>query len=69
MVTLTYDVDSFNGSERWLDIRVKESSEGEYATLDPRQPILPVPYALYASGGDPTVLQQRVDGTAQMAGW
>ncbi len=68
MTTLSFDEGSFNGGERWLEIRAKKSTDSEYVTLVPRQQILPVPYALYASGGDPTVLQQRVSGTCEDGG-
>ena len=68
MTTLPFDEGAFNGEARWLEIKVKKPSDGDYTTLTPRQPILPVPYALYASGGDPTVLQQRVSGTCADGG-
>ena len=38
----------FNGSPRWLEIRVLEESESDATLLTPRQPILPTPYAITA---------------------
>ncbi len=47
-VVLEYDQEVFNGDERWLEIGVrKEEDEGDYFLLDGRQPLTPVPYALY----------------------
>ncbi len=36
----------FNGADRFLEIRVKQTSGGVFATLGPRQPINATPYAL-----------------------
>ena len=45
-VLLDFGADVFNGDARWLEIEVN-CGEGA-ATLDPRQPLTPAPYALYA---------------------
>ncbi|MBX3377233.1 MAG: collagen-like protein [Phycisphaeraceae bacterium] len=55
---LTTDLDfgngAFNGQGRWLQIAVRNpAGAGAYTTLNPRQPILPTPYALYALNGNP----------------
>jgi hypothetical protein len=38
-----------NGSNDWLDIAVRAVGVTNFTTLTPRQPILPVPYALFAT--------------------
>jgi len=39
----------FSGDARWLEIGVRTNgSAGAYATLSPRQPLTPSPYALYS---------------------
>jgi hypothetical protein len=49
----------FIGDERWLEIAVRTPAwdgmgeEPAYATLNPRQAILPTPYALFALNGNP----------------
>jgi hypothetical protein len=49
-VQLDFGSDAFTGDARWLEIGVRPgSSSGVYTTLTPRQPLTPVPHALYAS--------------------
>jgi hypothetical protein len=38
-----------NGSNYWMDIGVRAIGAGSFTVLSPRQPILPVPYALFAT--------------------
>jgi hypothetical protein len=38
----------FGGNARWLEIAVRTNGGGAFATLAPRQPLTPAPYALYA---------------------
>lgn len=38
-----------NGSNDWLDIGVRAAGTGSFTPLSPRQPILPAPYALFAT--------------------
>ncbi len=40
--------DAFNGEKRWLQIAVKCSTDPGYVALNPRQPLHPAPYAVYA---------------------
>ena len=49
VANLYFGPEAFSGDDRWLEIAVRKSgSEGTFARLDPRQPITPVPSALYA---------------------
>src|SRR6185369_48525 len=53
-VTLDFGALAFNSnSARWLEIAVQGPGDLSYTTLSPRQPVTPVPYAIYAinSGG------------------
>ena len=48
-VALDFGEGMFTGSARWLEIGVRTNgSAGAYATLVPRQPLTPAPYATYA---------------------
>jgi len=38
----------FDGSPRWLEIAARTNGAWAYTTLTPRQPLLPVPYAIMA---------------------
>ena len=52
-VTLNFGPGVFNGTDNgsndWMDIAVRAVGAGSFTPLVPRQPILPVPYALYAT--------------------
>jgi hypothetical protein len=48
-VTLDFGASIFTGTNCWLDIAVKKTNEVSYTALAPRQPILPVPYAIFAT--------------------
>ena len=41
---------TINGSNYWLDIGVRAIGATNFTVLTPRQPILPVPYAIFATG-------------------
>lgn len=48
-VVLDFGTGAFEGSDRWLEIAVRESSAGgAYTVLSPRQPITAAPLALHA---------------------
>ncbi len=52
----TVDVDFgagiFNGTAYWLEIGVRTNGVGSFATLAPRQPLTPAPYAIFAEGAN-----------------
>lgn len=52
-VTLDFGAGVFNGaangSNDWLDLGVRATSTASFTALVPRQPILPVPYAVFAT--------------------
>ena len=39
----------FNGSNYWLELAVRTNGGAAFITLNPRQPVLPVPYAIYST--------------------
>jgi hypothetical protein len=40
---------AFTGGDRWMEIKVRcPSGSGEFATLSPRQPLTPAPYAIFS---------------------
>jgi Collagen triple helix repeat (20 copies) len=48
-VILDFGTNVFTGADRWLEISVRSNgSASAYSTLTPRQPISPVPYAIYS---------------------
>ena len=49
-VTLDFGGGVFTGANRWLDIGVRAAGATNFTLLTPRQPVLPVPYAVDASG-------------------
>ena len=48
-VTLDFGEGAFSGDVRWLEIGVRSEGGGEFTRLSPRQPLLPSPYACFAS--------------------
>lgn len=52
-VTLNFGSGVFNGtangSNDWMDVAVRTTGATSFTVLNPRQPILPVPYALFAT--------------------
>ncbi len=50
---LDFGAASFDGNARWLEIAIRPGDEaGTYTVLSPRQPITPVPYALFAKAAN-----------------
>jgi hypothetical protein len=67
-VQLDFGANVFNGDARWLEIAVRcPAGSGNYATLSPRQPLTPAPYAMYSTST--SALQGRsITTTAPTAG-
>jgi hypothetical protein len=64
-VTLDFGPGVFTGNGAWLDLSVRTNGNGPFSALAPRQPILPVPYAVFA--GSASNLTGAV-GVAQLTG-
>lgn len=47
--TLDFGTGIFTGNSRWLDISVRTNGVAAFTTIYPRQPVLPVPYAIFAN--------------------
>jgi hypothetical protein len=48
-VTLDFGPGIFTGTNYWLDLAVRATDATNFTTLSPRQPVLPVPYAIFAT--------------------
>jgi len=48
-VTLDFGGGVFTGQARWLEIAVRTNGSGAFTALQPRQELMPAPYALYAT--------------------
>ena len=48
-VSLNFGPGIFSGANYWLQIAVRTNGAGSFTTLSPRQPLLPVPYAIFAN--------------------
>jgi hypothetical protein len=46
---LDFGAGAFTGADRWLEISARTNGSGGFTTLNPRQPLTPTPYALWAS--------------------
>jgi hypothetical protein len=63
-VMLDFGPGMFTGAGRWLEIGVRTNgSVGAYATLSPRQPLTPVPYAITASNLSGALPAAQLTGT------
>lgn len=62
-VQLDFGAGAFPGAPRWLSIAVRPAGNGEFEALTPRQPLTPVPYAIFADNVNLNVAQARVAGT------
>lgn len=61
-VALDFGPGAFTGAARWLEIQVKPQG-GAFVTLNPRQQLTAVPYAIFADNVNLNVAQARVAGT------
>jgi hypothetical protein len=73
-VTLDFGAGIFTGTNYWLDLGVRAVGVTNFTGLAPRQPVLPVPYAIFANSASNllgTVSASQLTGTlpsAQVAG-
>ena len=70
LVTLNFGNGVFTGPDRWLQLDVRTNGSGAFTTLFPFQPLLPVPYAITASGASNllgTLPAAQVTGTIPVA--
>ena len=54
----------FNGSATWLEVSVRTNGKGAFQALSPRQPMSPVPNAIYASVAKDAVTAYMAYGVA-----
>ncbi len=68
-VTLDFGAGVLTGPARWLEIGARTNSGGSFATLSPRQPLTPVPYAIYATNaGTASTASGVASGSVTAAG-
>src|SRR4051812_33930989 len=65
IVAIDFGPGVFTGANYWLEIAVRTNGGGAFATLAPRQPVLPTPYSVMANSA--TTLLGTLP-TAQLAG-
>jgi hypothetical protein len=51
-VTIDFGSNVWNGETNWLQIGVESNGAATFTNLSPRQELTPVPYAIYAEGGN-----------------
>ena len=59
-VTLDFGEDAFNGSNYWIELGVRTNGGNGFVTLEPRQQITPVPYALFTLNANAAVTANAV---------
>ncbi len=62
-VTLDFGPGIFTGNNYWLDIEVRADGITNFTLLAPRQPVLPIPYAIYSAMAG---IASRVSGTVPL---
>ena len=74
IVTLDFGQGAFGGNPCWLDLAVRAVGATNFTSLAPRQPVLPVPYAIFSTGASnligtlPTTQLVGTLASAQVAG-
>ncbi len=61
---LDFGANAFTGEPRWLEIAVRTNGAATFTTLEPRQPLTPTPYALYAPNAGNALLFDGQSPTA-----
>ena len=68
LFTVTLDFgNQFTGSAIWLDISVRTNGAISYAELSPRQPIMPVPYAITSEHLDGALPASQLSGIVALS--
>jgi len=57
----------FDGSPRWVEIAVRTNGNGDFTTLNPRQPLTPSPYAITAANLSGQLPASQLIGTLPLA--
>jgi hypothetical protein len=60
--TLDFGNSVFTGNDHWLELSVRTNAAAAFTKLTPRQPILPVPYAITASNVSGTISGNQITG-------
>ena len=67
--TIDFGPGVFNGADYWLEIGVRTNGGAVFTTLAPRQPLLPVPYAIFAGSAaslSGTLPASQISGTVPL---
>jgi len=67
-VTLDFGADAFTGPKRYLEIRVKKTTDTVYTTLTPRQFITSAPYSVFANSPQGPQGPQGIQGIQGIQG-
>jgi hypothetical protein len=59
---LDFGAGAFNGSARWLEIKIRTNGDIAYVALTPRQPLTPTPYAILAADVSNTNVPRTFSG-------
>ena len=60
---LDYGATPFDGAERFLEVRVRTNGVGTFEVLNPRQRVIPTPYAITAGNVSGSVSASQITGT------
>lgn len=66
--TLDFGDSVFDGEARWIELAVKPGGSGTFTVLNPRQPVMPVPQAMYAQTAGGLSFPAAGDGTSSTGG-
>jgi len=68
LFTTTLDLGgNFSGADRWLEIAARTNGSGSFTTLNPRQKLTPMPYAITASNLSGTLAASQLSGSVALA--
>jgi hypothetical protein len=66
-VSLDFGPGVFTGSPRWLEVGVQTNGGGGFATLNPRQQLTPMPYAIYSANSAHADIAAQADQAGSVA--